>query len=264
MSNISIIGTSFEPLSRNTILEKVKNYIDKQSREGEVSSEMLHVVSVNPEILVTARTDEKFKRVIETAQIQIVDGAGVVVAGRLLYSTRFERFSGTDLMEALLAMSGKDRYPVLFIGGGPKIAQKLAECYSQKFPGGEYLGILGINDIKSPTKHEEEAIFSIVARMRPRLVFVSFGSPWQELWIEANRTRFAGSVCVGVGGAFNYLSGSIPRAPQWMRSAGLEWLHRLVIQPSRLHRQIKLPYFAILVGLQWLGRVFGPHRTNTR
>ena len=108
--------------------------------------------------------------------------------------------------------------------------------------------------IKNPKKEEEEAIFSIVRTARPNIVIVAFGSPEQELWLDRHNNKFSGIVCIGVGGAFDYFSGNIVHAPSIIRRFGLEWLFRLLIQPWRWRRQLRLIKFIWLVIKQKFGK----------
>lgn len=235
-----ILGITITPESKSSILEKILLYIDKPTV-------FFHIVSLNPENLVVATENESFKRVIETAQIKIIDGVGVVLAARLLGIQAGERITGVGLLEELLKRASDGRSRVLMIGGKENLAEQLAECYSEQFPEAKFFGLNGITDIKNPKKAEEDKIFSIVATYKPCLVFVAFGSPDQELWIERHKKRFAGCVVMGVGGAFDYLSNKTKRPPIFIQKLGLEWLYRLVIQPWRWKRQLRLLKFVWLI-----------------
>ena len=125
------------------------------------------------------------------------------------------------------------------------------KCQKQKYPNLNCTGIEGIVNIQKPTEAEEEYIRSIVVEKKPSLVFVAFGSPFQELWIDHHRDLFHGMVCMGVGGAFDYLSGSVPRAPRMVRWIGGEWIFRLFVQPWRIKRQLRLLSFMILVAKRY-------------
>lgn len=238
-------GIPIDKLTKKDILEKIKKSIYQHNQ-------FFHIVSLNPENLVIAQKKQRFKKVIRTAQIRIIDGVGIVLACRLLGINYGERVSGVDLMEELLTMAGELCLRVLFIGGKGNLANKLADCYQKKFPQAKFFGLEGIKDIKNPTKKEEEKIFSIVSDFKPHLVFVAFGSPDQELWIERHKKDFNGSVCMGVGGAFDFLGGKVPRAPVFLRHLGLEWLFRLFVQPWRWRRQLRLVEFVWLVIKEWV------------
>lgn len=239
-NEISILGITVKVESKRSILEKIKKYI--LAPKG-----FFNIVSVNPENLVIAKNNKEYKQVIETAQITHVDGVGLILAGYILGLSFGERIPGVDLMEELLTLAQNMRLQVLFIGGEPKLAEALAKCYSYELPEAKFYGLLGIENIENPKKEEERNIFSIVASVRPHLIFVSFGSPYQELWIYNNKDKLEGAVCMGVGGAFNYLAGRISRPPLLIRKFGFEWLYRLILQPWRLSRQLRLLSFIYLI-----------------
>lgn len=210
------------------------------------------VMSINPEICTLALKNKKFKRVIATSRYHIVDGFGVVLAARILGLTLKGRYTGVDLMKDVLEDADAHSLRILLIGGKRKVAERVADCYSTQESSSIVRGIEGYKNIHKPTRGETDKIFSIVADTKPHIVFVAFGSPTQELWIDENREKFKGAVCIGVGGAFDFISGDITRAPYIMRSLGLEWLYRLLKEPSRWRRQLRLPYFVFLVLLQKL------------
>ncbi len=240
MRSNKILGITITPETKSSILEKIIKYIGQPRG-------LFHIVSLNPENLVVATENESFKRVVETAQIKIVDGIGVVLAGRWLGVEVGERVTGVSLMEELIKVASDRRLRVLMIGGNENLADELVECYSKQFPKAKFKGIQGIENIKNPKKDEETNIFSIVVAYKPQLVFVAFGSPDQELWIERHKKEFTDCVVMGVGGAFDYLSNNIKRAPVFIQKLGIEWLYRLINQPWRWRRQMRLLKFLWLV-----------------
>lgn len=231
-----ILGISVIPESKSSILEKIILYISKPTG-------FHHIVSLNPENIVLSTEDESFKRVVETAQIKLIDGTGIVLAGRWLGVEIGERVTGVGLMEDMLKMASERRLRVLMIGGKEKVADELAKCYLSKYPEAKFIGLEGIVNAHRPMKDEEDKIFTIVADYKPHFVFVAFGSPMQELWIERHKKEFANCVVMGVGGAFDYLSGNIGRPPTFIQKMGLEWLFRLFRQPWRWRRQMRLIKF---------------------
>lgn len=236
----TILHIPVEEETKESVLEKIKKYVGK-------TDEFVHVVSLNPEIMVETTQNQLFKKVVETAQIRIIDGVGIALAGQILGKKVGERLTGVDMVDELVRYAAYAERPVLLIGGRDKIAERLAECYSRKYPSGRFLGIQGYKNKSDRTKEEDEKIFSIVAEMAPQIVFASFGSPWTEIWLYQNRERFKGAVCASVGGAFDYLSGEVKRPPVWIRKMGIEWLWRLITQPWRWRRQLKLVTFITLV-----------------
>ena len=240
MLKIHMLGVEFTANSKHNILEQIKKYIGNPK-------DTIHIVSINPENLIIAQENKLFKKVIETSQIHIIDGAGVVVAGRVLRYEVRGRLTGVTLMEELIKMSDSLSLRVLLIGGRPNLALKLADCYSQTYSKAKFFGLEGIKNIKKPLKSEESRVFSIVSDFKPHILLASFGSPDQELWLDRHKGQFRGIVCMGVGGAFDFLGSNVARAPKLIRQIGLEWLFRLLVQPWRWRRQLRLVKFLWLV-----------------
>lgn len=229
------------------VLEKTLKYLENP--RGNFA-----VMSLNPEIFVLMQHDSEFKKAISWGKQKIIDGVGVVVAAQMLHVPCGDRFTGVDFMDEVLKLAAERSFRVVLIGGKENVAEELANCYSEKYPNLSVRGIQGIRDISRPKKNEEEKIFSIVADVKPHYVFFAFGSPAQEKWLYSNRAHFEGIVCAGVGGAFNFLSGRSPRAPQIVRRFGMEWSYRLITEPWRWRRQLRLLTFIRLVVMQRLTR----------
>ncbi|QQG44251.1 MAG: WecB/TagA/CpsF family glycosyltransferase [Candidatus Roizmanbacteria bacterium] len=233
--NISIIDEGVM-----IILEKIKKYISDPKG-------FFHIVSLNPENLVLCQEDSEFEKIVETAQIKLVDGMGIVLAGKMTGVKVGERVTGVRLMSELVRLAGESSLTVMLIGGKENLALELSQCYQRLYPDAKFVGLEGIKDIKNPEQDEEEQIFSIVTAVRPRFIFVAFGSPYQEKWLWRNRAYLQGAVCMGVGGAFDYLGGNAKRPFKIIQQLGLEWLFRLVNQPWRWRRQLRLIKFFELV-----------------
>src|SRR3990167_5888194 len=226
--------------SKKHTLEKIEKYVSDPKG-------FFHVVSLNPENFVLAQKNNSFRKTLQDGQIQLIDGFGVVLAGAILGLKVGERIAGVDLMEELMDLAIRKRLTVALIGGRPKLAEYIANCYNQKTGETRFFGLEGIKNIKNPKKEEEEEIMAIIPDRRPSFLFLAFGSPAQELWIYKNRHKLQGIVCMGVGGAFDFLAGRVKRAPKSIRGLGLEWVWRLIRQPWRLKRQLRIPYFIWLV-----------------
>lgn len=236
----TLFGINLEKQSKNDILEKIKKYIDRPAG-------FFHIVSLNAENIVTAQENNKFKKVLNDAQIKIIDGVGIKLAAHLLKVDAGSRIAGVDLMRDLLEVASQGRLKVMLIGGEPKVAEQVIECQKKLFPGVKFYGFEGISNIAKPKRGEEEKIFSIVAELKPHFIFAAFGSPSQELWLNRHKGRFNNIICMGVGGAFDFLSGKVSRAPKFIRQIGFEWLFRLILQPWRISRQLRLVKFIWLV-----------------
>jgi len=201
------------------------------------------VVTLNPEMVVRASHDAEFRSIVLSASLVIPDGIGIVLASRLLGTPLKERVAGVDTVERFAALAAKKGYRPFFLGAAPGVAQKAASTLAQRYPGFKVAGFYS----GSPSPSEEEAIVKLVRESSPDALFVAYGSPAQEKWIARNLHRLGVPVAMGVGGAFDFIAGIVPRAPKLIQRAGLEWLFRLLIQPWRWRRQLALPVFCFLV-----------------
>jgi N-acetylglucosaminyldiphosphoundecaprenol N-acetyl-beta-D-mannosaminyltransferase len=132
---------------------------------------------------------------------------------------------------------------LFLLGAGPGIAEKAANILQSRYPGLQIAGTYS----GSPAADEEDDLVDRINASRADIVFVAYGAPNQDKWIARNLPRLNVSMAMGVGGAFDFIAGVVPRAPAWMRRMGIEWLFRLVRQPWRIRRMLRLPVFVWLV-----------------
>lgn len=229
-SNI-ILGVKITNATQKEILEFLLKGLQKAGKK-------LFIVTPNPEILVLANENSQLKGVLNSASLALPDGIGVIWAGKILTKKFKERVTGVDLMEKLCQQTCRNGFTVGFLGGGPKIAERTAECLQRKYP---KLEISFVGE-EWPLNFQQEKM-----EKKIDILFVAFGAPKQEIWISNNLEKLPVRLAMGVGGAFDYISGALPRAPQWLQQAGLEWLFRLIAQPWRIKRQLKLVEFIYLV-----------------
>jgi len=235
---MKLLSIDLQKSSQKDILEKIDSYLLKPGP-------MRHVVSLNPENLVTAQYDEKFRSILQSADIKLNDGIGVVLASKLKGNYGIKRYTGVDFMDDVIGHIQNRRLRVLLLGGSPNLAKELVECYKKKFRNVRFYGLSGIKSIKNYQKDTEGLlILKEIAARKPHFVFAAFGSPFQEKWFEFHKSELNGIICVGVGGGFDFLSGKVKRAPKWVQNSGFEWLFRLAMQPWRFKRQVKLVEFA--------------------
>jgi N-acetylglucosaminyldiphosphoundecaprenol N-acetyl-beta-D-mannosaminyltransferase len=201
------------------------------------------IATVNPEFVMAARQDPTFRTVLERADLCLPDGVGITLAARYLGRPLRERVAGVDLVEALAARAAVEGWPIFLLGAAPGVADWAASVLIARYPG---LTVAGTH-AGSPRPEEEENIIRRVREAGADVLLVAYGAPAQDLWLARNLARTGAKVGVGVGGAFDYIAGVVPRAPRWMRRVGLEWLYRLIRQPWRWRRQRVLPLYALLV-----------------
>lgn len=236
-----LLGIPLPQDSKKTILEKVDFALFRPR-------EMVHVVSLNPENLVVSTTDPEFKEVLRNAHIHLIDGIGVRLGALLKGIPVGERWTGADFMDECIKHVAEKRLRIVFLGGKAGLAEKVASCYSDLYPSLSFYSLMGIKDINNYSQEDEGAhILQHIHTIRPHIIFASFGSPFQEKWLWRNREELRGILCAGVGGAFEFASGTVPRAPKLVRLVGLEWLYRLMVQPWRWRRQLRLLNFLQLV-----------------
>lgn len=199
------------------------------------------IVAINPEKVVKAQTDEALKELLNEAEMPIADGIGVVLASRWWGGKVRERVTGVETMLHLCRHAAARGYPVFLLGAKPGVAEKAARILQSRYPGLQVAG----------TQHgyfdDDREVVERINRSGARILFVAMGSPRQEYWIRKHRDDLAPRILQGVGGSLDVICGHIPRAPEWMQRVGLEWLYRLIKEPSRWRRQLALPKFLWLV-----------------
>lgn len=201
------------------------------------------IITVNAEMVYLASQLAQLKEVINQADLVTPDGAGVVWASKHLGQPIPERVAGVDLMDKLFTLAEKEGWRVYFFGAAPGIANDAVEKVMIKHP---RLQVAGISHGFFTMEEEAELIKRIKAA-KPQLLLVALGAPKQEYWIAKFKEELDIPVAMGVGGSFDVWAGKVKRAPRWMRRVNLEWLGRLIQEPSRYKRMSALPRFVLAV-----------------
>jgi N-acetylglucosaminyldiphosphoundecaprenol N-acetyl-beta-D-mannosaminyltransferase len=211
----------------------------------------LHVVyTPNPEQIIQSRGNDKFKQALQQADLLLPDGIGLVWASKLLAlfgraKPLSERIAGVDAVTDLLELAHQRQLEVLVVGG----RDYSPEDYFT-YQGSKINWTPGFKEASGPTVEEQRQLELKIKEIQPDLVFVALGAPAQELWIEEHRALLSKNrvvVAMAVGGSFDYLLNKVSRAPYWFRKLGLEWLFRLINEPWRLKRQLRIIGFLGLV-----------------
>jgi N-acetylglucosaminyldiphosphoundecaprenol N-acetyl-beta-D-mannosaminyltransferase len=234
-ARIDILGIKIDDVTSEEALARIDQF---------VADGRPHLVTtVNPEFIVSAQTDAAFSQILNQADLNLADGQGLLWAARLLGVSLRERVTGVDTLVRLAELSARKGYVIYLLGAAEGVAEAAAQILSTRFPGlrvaGTYAG--------SPAPEEDDAIVERIRRVQPQLLFVAYGAPSQEQWIKRNMPRLQVPVAMGVGGAFDFVSGRASRAPVWVQRLGLEWLHRLAHEPWRWRRMTALPRFCWLL-----------------
>jgi N-acetylglucosaminyldiphosphoundecaprenol N-acetyl-beta-D-mannosaminyltransferase len=234
MDQVRVLGVRVDCLDMDAALERIAQLVDAGGHHL--------VATVNPEFVMRARVDQDFARVLESADLCLADGSGVVWAARRQGCAINAPVTGVDLVPPLAALCARRHFRLFLLGAAEGVAADLATRLRAENPGLEIAAHSG-----SPAASSDVETVAIINQYRPQVLLVAYGHPNQELWIDRTRGTLGVAVAMGVGGAFDYLTGRIPRAPAWMRRAGLEWLFRLIRQPWRIRRMAVLPVYALRV-----------------
>lgn len=210
-----------------------------------------YVCTPNPEIVWQSRKDDALRAAIAGADMVLADGVGIVWAAWVLGSPVPERVTGYDFLMALLArLEGR----LYLLGGMPGVAEKAAGNIARQFP---RVTLCGCRDGYFD-EDDNEAVLADIRAASPDFLMVCMGSPKQEIWMAANRGQLDVGLMAGLGGCLDVLSGRMKRAPErWIRWK-LEWLYRLIQQPGRIKRQMRLPAFALAVLAERMRKRRGP------
>lgn len=236
---IDILGVSVHAVDTAATLTQIAHWVAAPGR-------CRQVCTVNPEFIVDARCDASFAAVLSQADLRVPDGVGVLLAARLLGHSLRERVTGSDGIFHICAQAAQAGWRVYLLGAGPGIAAAAARKLEVSYPGLQVVGTYA----GDPSAAAWPEIQARLAAARPDILFVAYGHPRQDRWIAAHRAELPAQVAIGVGGALDFVAGVAKRAPRWVQRLGLEWLHRLVHQPWRWRRMVKLPRFALLVLMQ--------------
>lgn len=238
MNQIKILGVKLDNLKLKNVLKQVDNFLNSKSQH--------YIVTTNPEFLIQANKDQEFKKILNNSDLSLADGFGILLAG-LVKGKFINRISGADLMMDICKVAEQKNSSVFLLGSSGNIAESAAKNLKSKFTDLNIVGAERGLD-KSSTKEEEMELVKRINKTKPEIIFVAFGAPKQEKWINENMAKISSlRLAMGVGGTFDYIAGKTKRAPKIWRSMGLEWLWRVILQPFRIFRIVKaVIYFPVL------------------
>lgn len=243
---VNILGVGVCAINMNMALEIIEGWIERRERQ--------YVCVTGVHGIMESQRNENLRRIHNRAGLVTPDGMPLMWLCRLRGFRHVDRVYGPDLMLALCERSVTMGYRHFFYGGENGVPELLATLLKKRFPGLQVVGTFS-PPFRPLTLEEDERIVQIINEAEPDIVWVGLGTPKQELWMAEHRERLKAPVLIGVGAAFDFLSGRKPQAPKWMQRSGLEWLFRLVNEPKRLWKRnlVNNPTFLILMILQILG-----------
>ncbi len=237
---INIRGVYFDNVTPQEASDCVNEALARDKAEGKVFS----VFTPNPEIVQLCIEQNEYYDVINSASMIVPDGIGVIKAAKILKTPLKARVPGIEIGERALEHCSKMGYKVFFLGGKPGVAEEAAKRKAEQYPGLEFCG--AADGYFKKEGEENEAVIEKINAARPDLLFVCLGVPAQEKWIKENGPKLTSTkVCLALGGSLDVYSGNVKRAPKLFIKLNLEWFYRLLCDPKRIGRMMKLPKFLI-------------------
>ena len=230
---IAVLGVGFDSLTMDEAVQRGMALMAEKKAAW--------VVTPNPEIVMLAREDHALLSAVEGAALVLPDGVGVVKGARILGTPLKEKIPGIDFATNLMAKMAENGQKLFLLGAKPGIAETAADELKLRFPG---LVICGTND---GYFQDDAPVIEKINAAEPDLLLVCLGAPKQELWMQQNAPQLHVGLMAGLGGSLDVFAGVTERAPEAWQKLGLEWLYRLLKEPSRAKRMSNLPKFGFAV-----------------
>ncbi len=257
----SVLGIDISLFTPEAFLKTIEHSFRASSLNQE---DKLFIATVNPEFVIDAYYDAEFREILNQTHLNTADGAGICLALSGLYQIRQPRITGSDSTEQICKLAAIYHKRIFLLGAAEGIAEKAANHLKQRIPD------LQIGGVYSP-KNRMDSIEDYPPGVQKKLqqaevLFVALGAPAQEKWISKHLQKLPQCrVAVGIGGTLDFIAGEVKRAPKWMQGFGVEWLYRLLKNPSRWRRMLKIPIFIYLVLKEWVqGHVLSLFHSNDR
>ena len=242
-----ILGVRVDAVDMPRAVGRVRSWIESRERA--------YVCLATAHGVLACWHDPALRAIFNRSSMTTPDGMSMVWLLRARGQRGVRRVYGPDLLLAVCEVSAASGWRHYFYGSDPGVAQALAARLIDRFPD---LTVVGTTTppFRALTEAEDEEVIACINKARPDIVWVGLSSGRQERWMADHRDRLSAPVLVGVGAAFDFLSGRKPQAPWWIQRSGLEWLFRLATEPRRLWRRYgQYPLFAVLVAAEALGLV---------
>jgi N-acetylglucosaminyldiphosphoundecaprenol N-acetyl-beta-D-mannosaminyltransferase len=231
LDRVDIIGVTFDNVTMEQAVSRAMELVE--------SGKTAFIVTPNAEIAYDCIKNETFCELINRADLTIPDGAGIVLASKILKTPLKQKVAGVELAEALLPELAKRGKKLFLFGAKPGVAERAAEAMKKIAP---ELNICGC--MHGYFENDNEVVEKINSS-EADIVFVCLGSPKQEQWMYRNSDKLIPCTMMGLGGSLDVFAGEARRAPDLMIRMNLEWLYRLYKQPSRVGRMMRLPKYLL-------------------
>ena len=226
---INILGVGFDNVTMDEALARGEELLCSEGAH--------YVVTPNPEIVETCRADAAANAAVNGADLVLPDGIGIVYGAKILHQPLRGRVPGIEFGTGMIERCAKLGKSVYLLGAKPGVAEQAAENLKNRFPG---LVIAGTHD---GYFKEDAPIAAEIKASGADMALVCLGAPKQELWMQRNAPRLRVGLMAGLGGSLDVFAGNVKRAPKFFQKLGLEWFYRLIKEPKRIGRMMKLPKF---------------------
>ena len=238
---IDVMGVGFDSLTIDEAVGRAKALMAEHRAA--------YVVTPNPEIVMACRENPDAMQAVQNADLVLPDGVGIVYGARILGTPLKTKLPGIDFIQALMEDMAQEGKRVFLLGAKPGVAETAAERLRARYPGLQFVGT------QDGYFKDDAPVIEAVNAAQPDLLLVCLGAPKQELWMQRNRSRLHVGLMAGLGGSLDVFAGNVKRAPKAFQKLGLEWLYRLMKEPRRIGRMMKLPKFLFAcIGKRLRGR----------
>jgi N-acetylglucosaminyldiphosphoundecaprenol N-acetyl-beta-D-mannosaminyltransferase len=246
VSRVNILGVGISPINMSQTLDLMSAWLSEGARN--------YVVLCTVYTIMMCQQSAVYRSIVNSASLVTPDGMPLVFLSRWMGYRDVDRVYGPDLMLAFSALSASKGFTQFYYGGAEGVAERLGEVMSHRFPGLRVVGTYS-PPFQELTVAEDAGTIERINAVNPDVVWVGLGAPKQDMWIARHRAKLNAPILVGVGAAFDFLTGRIPQAPRWMQRSALEWLFRLWTEPRRLWMRYLFynPLFVLNVILQLTG-----------
>lgn len=243
-SKIDMLGVFLDNITFKEAENKIKLYLDK-------NESVKKIFTPNPEIVMLAQKNIEYKKMLNKADLSVVDGIGLVYGAKLNRINIKERVTGYDLSIWMIEELNRIGGSIFIMGGAKGVAEKAVENIKFKYPNiriaGEHHGFFKGTHIGYNGHDEEKQVINKINNSNADVLFVCLGAYKQEKWICENEKLLNCKIAIGNGGVADVLAGNVKMAPDIWRRLGLEWLYRLKENPSRFKRQLEIPKFIVKI-----------------
>ena len=230
---VDVLSVGFDNITLDEAAERAMGFL---SQDGPHI-----VVTPNPEIVEACRERPEVFRAVNGADMVLPDGIGIIKGAQILGTPLRERTPGIEFAALLMAHMAKEKLSLYLLGAKPGVADLAAGELERRYPG---LRIAGTHD---GYFREDGPVAAAIRESGADAAFVCLGAPKQELWMAENAAATGARLLCGLGGCLDIFAGTAERAPQFFCDHGLEWFYRLIKEPWRFKRMMKLPLFLVHV-----------------